>query len=105
VAAALRRKRHNAWTADDANLSEASDEELIVYADDKKAILVTNNKDCAALARRMKAARVVFLRCEESRAVVAVERAEAWLRTNSLPAGRVLRVPLTAGVKVMKPLR
>ena len=104
MASALRDEGHRAWTAFEANLPDASDETLIIYADDKGAIFVTNNADAAQLARRMQAARTVYLRVVESNAVKAMARAEEWLRSNRLPKGRVLRVPLNASIKVTAPL-
>jgi hypothetical protein len=39
VAAMLRRRGHEAWTASNAGLSAASDDELTVYADNQSAAL------------------------------------------------------------------
>jgi hypothetical protein len=96
---------HKAWTAYEANLQEAQDDALNVYAERKGAILVTVNKDCAAIARRLQAASAVYLCVRERDAVIAMGRAEQWLRANRLPEGRVLRVPKQAEIRVMRPLR
>jgi predicted nuclease of predicted toxin-antitoxin system len=97
VAALLRQRRHDAWTAFEANLQEADDRDLIIYADDKQAILVTINKDCVAFARRMQAARVVYLRCEENRAVTAIGRQRLGFAPTNFPLvgcfGYRLRLP------------
>jgi predicted nuclease of predicted toxin-antitoxin system len=104
VAGLVRANGHAAWTAFEANLQEAPDEALITYAYAKNAILVTNNKDCAELARRHRTARVVYLRVQEDRAEEAMSRALEWLRTSHLSSGRVLRVPMKARICVMAPL-
>jgi predicted nuclease of predicted toxin-antitoxin system len=85
-------------------LSAVSDQELIVYADEREAIAVTNNKDFIPVARRLRLARVVYLRVKEAAAVEAMARALNWLDGNVLPDGMVLRVPLKAQVTVMTPL-
>jgi hypothetical protein len=77
---------------------------LIVYADEKEAIAVTNNKDFIPLARRLRLARVVYLRVREEIAVEAMSRALDWLSGNVLPAGMVVRVSLRAQITVMPPL-
>ena len=104
VAESLRRQGHAAWTTYEAHLQTAGDDDLIIYAEDKDAILVTVNKDCAAIARRLQAASLVYLRVRERDAVPAMDRAERWLRTNRLPRGRVLRVPKLADIVVMRPI-
>ena len=100
----IRSKHHQAWTAFEANLSAAADQDLIIYADDKDAFLVTNNKDCVALARRMRCTRVVYLAVTEQNAPEAMNRALEWLVAEALPEGRILRVPLRAPLRVMNPL-
>jgi predicted nuclease of predicted toxin-antitoxin system len=104
VAEFLRQRGHEAWTAFEAHLQTAGDDDLNIYADAKDAILVTVNKDCAAIARRLQAASVVYLRVRERDAVQAAARAEAWLQANHLPKGRVLRVPKQVDITVMRPL-
>lgn len=100
----LRGEGHQAWSAYEAHLEDASDGALVVYAADKGAIAVTTNKDFVALARRLRAARVVYLRCREPDALEMMARALGWLDQNRLPPGRVLRVPRRADVRVMTPL-
>ena len=63
------------------------DAELIAYADKKKAVLVTNNRDCALLGQSMRSARMIWLRVNEEHALEAMSCAG-----DRLPAGRVLRV-------------
>jgi predicted nuclease of predicted toxin-antitoxin system len=104
VAKLIRSKGHTAWTAFEAHLQEAGDDELIFYAEAKNALLVTTNADCAVLARRLKAASVVYLRVRERDAVEAMDRAEEWLQSNHLPQGRVLRVRPGGVIDVMAPL-
>ena len=103
VAGYLREQGHQAWTAYEATLEAASDEELLIYAADKGAVAVTINKDFVALARRLRSTRVVYLRVREHQAVVAMGRALDWMQASTLPEGRVLRVPLKAEVMVLAP--
>jgi len=97
--------RHQAWTAYDAHLEDASDEAIVVYAGNRRAIVVTTNKDFVPTARRMAIASVVYLRVTEAHAVETLTRALAWLETNQLPDGRVLRVSRRGKITVMAPLR
>lgn len=103
VVRVLRSLGHDAWTAYEAGLPGALDETLIVYSASKSAIAVTTNKDFAALARRLRLARVGFLRVEEAKASEAVRRAVEWLEDQALPNGMVLRVPLTGGIEILSP--
>lgn len=95
---------HEAWTAYEAGLSAASDQELLAYAADHDAAVVTNNKDFVPMARRMRSATVVYLRAAEIHAVDTMERALDWLSHNTLPTGRVLRVPRNDAIHIMNPI-
>ncbi len=96
VARWLSTQGHQAWTAFQAGLDDAPDEALLAYAFAMGAALVTTNRDCASLARRMRSAPVVWLQVREVDALDAVQRALAWVESNRLPSGRVLRVPKVA---------
>ena len=72
VADFLNGQRHEAWTAYQARLTDADDQSLIIYAEDKKATLVTTNRDCALMARRMRSASVVWLSVKEVDAQVGM---------------------------------
>ena len=100
----VRQQGHDAWTAYEANLQEAKDEELIAYAAGRGAVLITTNKDCARKARRLRAARVIYLAAREEFAIETMERSLDWLRTRRLPAGRVLRVPRRGQIRLTAPL-
>lgn len=102
VAAHLR-PEHEAWTAYEANLADADDRDLIVYAEDRQAILVTTNRDCAHLARRLRLARCVYLAVVEAVAAETMQRASTWLAGNSLPAGMVLRVTRRSEPRILSP--
>jgi predicted nuclease of predicted toxin-antitoxin system len=104
VARYLRGEAHEAWTAYEAHLEEASDAELIAYAADHDAIAVTTNRDFVTLARRLRAARVVHLRVSEADAVLAMDRALRWLESSGLPDGMALRVPKRSEIRVLPPL-
>jgi predicted nuclease of predicted toxin-antitoxin system len=95
---------HEAWTAYEAGLDDARDEDLIAYAHAKRAALVTTNRDCAQLARRLRSARVIWLAVREPDARAAVERAVAWIGQHALPQGRVLKIGKTAEPQVVNPL-
>ena len=105
MASWLRGQGHEAWTAYEAKLEDAPDDALIAYSQDKRAILVTTNRDCVATARRMRSAQVVWLRVLEVDTQAAMARASEWLEVNRLPPGRVLRVSKRAELTVLAPLR
>lgn len=105
VARWLTRDGHEAWTAYEAGLDDAEDEDLIAYAHAKDAVLVTTNRDCAQLGRRLRSAQLIWLAVREPDALVAVERAIVWADAHTLPIGRVLKVSKTTDPKVLNPLR
>ena len=65
VALMLRRARHDAWTAAEAGLADAADDELSVYADDKGAVLLTHDREFTQRRRRNPIGRHVRLACKE----------------------------------------
>ena len=65
VAVTLRRLGHDAWTAGQAGLSRAGDDELAVYADDREAVLISHDKEFSKRRRRNAVGKHVFLRCSE----------------------------------------
>jgi len=69
VAQLLRRRGHEAWTAAEAGLFKAGDDDLTVYAQDRNATLVTHDREFSARRRRNPAGRHVELRCREPDAV------------------------------------
>ncbi|MGH3889365.1 MAG: DUF5615 family PIN-like protein [Pseudonocardiaceae bacterium] len=48
VAARLRQLGHDAWTAADAGLSRVRDDELTVYSDNQRAVLVSHDSEFSA---------------------------------------------------------
>lgn len=104
VARWLAGEGHQAWTAYEAGLDDAQDEDLIAYAHAKGAALVTTNRDCAQLARRLRTARVVWLAVREPDARAAAERAVTWIGLRSVPQGRVVKVGKTAEPRLLIPL-
>lgn len=105
VARWLAGEGHEAWTAYEAGLDDAEDEDLIAYSFAKGAVLVTTNRDCAQLARRLRSAQLVWLAVREPDARAAAERAVAWSAHQTLPPGRVLKVTKTTEPKLLNPLR
>jgi hypothetical protein len=79
------------------------DDALIFYAQGKRATLITTNGNCARLAQRLRAARVIYLKTVEVHALDAMDRAFDWLDHNRLPEGRVLQVPRRGEIKVLAP--
>jgi len=104
VARLCKSKRHKAWTAHEAHLEGAKDEDLIAYAAKKQATLVTTNRDCALTGRRMALAQVVWLHVKEVDAVPTMAKALDWLNGNVLPDGRVLKVFKVAPPSVLTPI-
>jgi predicted nuclease of predicted toxin-antitoxin system len=96
---------HEAWTAYEAGLDDAEEEDLIAYAHARGAVLVTTNRDCAQLARRLRSASVVWLAVREADARMAMERAAAWIKSEALPPGRVLKTPKVAEPRILSPHR
>jgi uncharacterized protein DUF5615 len=97
------RRRHEVWTAFEARLADVDDQSLIIYAEDKRAILVTTNRDCALMALRMQSAAVIWLSVREVDAEGAMSAALQWLKSNSLPVGRVLKVRKTVRPVLLVP--
>ncbi|MGE3622181.1 MAG: DUF5615 family PIN-like protein [Acidimicrobiia bacterium] len=78
VARTILRTGSDCWTARQAGLDDAADADLIAYCRSKAACLVTTNRDCAWLARRLSSASVVWLATREAEARGAMERALRW---------------------------
>lgn len=70
VGRALRAAGHEAWTAADAGLNEVRDDVLTVYAHEKKAVLVTHDREFSQRRRRNVVGRHLWLRCNEWDAAV-----------------------------------
>jgi predicted nuclease of predicted toxin-antitoxin system len=64
VAGRLRELGHNAWTAAEAGLNRARDDELTVYADDKQAALLTHDREFSRRRRRNVVGWHIQLRCD-----------------------------------------
>jgi predicted nuclease of predicted toxin-antitoxin system len=105
VARWLASEGHQAWTAFDAGLDDAEDEDLIAYSHAKGAVLVTTNRDCAQLARRLRSAQAIWLAVRETDALPTMQRATNWMDEHSLPPGRVLKIGKTAEPKLLTPIR
>ena len=105
MARRLTQTGHEAWTAREAHLEDVEDDHLIAYTEDKRAIVVTTNRDCAQLARRMRSASVIWLCVREVDTVAAMLTALLWLSSNKLPAGMVLRVRKTVPPTLLQPHR
>lgn len=65
----LRQLGHEAWTASQAAMARAADEDIAIYADDKRAILITHDNEFATSSLRRRYGRLVWLKCEEPDAV------------------------------------
>lgn len=73
VAAVLRRRGHDAWTASDAGLSAATDDELTVYAHNQSAALLTHDVEFSRRRGRNVIGKHVWLRCSEMDAAQLVD--------------------------------
>ena len=69
VGAFLISRGHDAWTASDAGLFDASDDDLTIYAASKEATLVTHDREFSSRRRRNPHGRHVELGCREPDAV------------------------------------
>ena len=74
VAERLRLLGHDAWTAAQAGLAAAEDDDLTVYADDRGAVLVTHDREFSRRRRKNVVGRHVFLRCNEWEAADLLEK-------------------------------
>lgn len=74
VAARLRKLGHDAWTAADAGLSRVRDDELTVYSDNQRAVLVSHDSEFSQRRRRNAVGRHIFLQCNEWDAADVLER-------------------------------
>ena len=70
----LRRARHEAWTAAMAGLADASDDVLSVYADDRRAVLLTHDREFTTRRRRRPIGQHVRLACHEWEAADTLRR-------------------------------
>ena len=73
VAARLRRLGHAAWTVPNAGLVRAKDDDLTVYAMDRRACLITHDKEFSLRRRRHVIGQHVWLTCAEWEAADALE--------------------------------
>jgi predicted nuclease of predicted toxin-antitoxin system len=64
---------HECFTAVDVNLSDAADDELTVYADTKRAVLVTHDKEFSRRRSKRVVGMHVHLRCREEDAVEVLD--------------------------------
>jgi predicted nuclease of predicted toxin-antitoxin system len=65
VAMMLRKAGHEAWTAADAGLYRAGDDDLTVYADNKDAVLISHDTEFSQRRRRNVIGKHIWLRCSE----------------------------------------
>ena len=65
VARALRRAGYECWTAGEAGLHAASDDQLTVYAHDRRAALVTHDREFSRRRRMNVVGTHIWLRCLE----------------------------------------
>jgi predicted nuclease of predicted toxin-antitoxin system len=65
VADVLRDMGHEAWTADDANLSAEADPNLTIYAHDRRAVLLTHDREFSKRFEKHIVGHHVYLDCGE----------------------------------------
>jgi predicted nuclease of predicted toxin-antitoxin system len=61
----LRHRGHECWTVHQAGLAAASDDALTVYATERKAVLVTHDREFSQRRRRNTVGRHLWLNCEQ----------------------------------------
>jgi predicted nuclease of predicted toxin-antitoxin system len=78
VDARLRRflinRGHQCWSADEANLGKAPDDALTIYAQAKKAVVVTHDREFSARRRRNTIGMHIFIDCLEPDAVDLIQQ-------------------------------
>jgi predicted nuclease of predicted toxin-antitoxin system len=74
VVGVLRAAGHDCWSAADAGLYDVADDELAVYAADRKAALLSHDVDFARRRMRNTVGQHVWLRCPEPDAAVVITR-------------------------------
>jgi predicted nuclease of predicted toxin-antitoxin system len=67
-------RHHQCWTVPNAGLANAVDDDVSVYADNKKAVLITHDKELAHRRQISYFGALVFLKCSEPHACEVVER-------------------------------
>jgi predicted nuclease of predicted toxin-antitoxin system len=65
VGAMLRAEGHHVWSAHDAGMSDNGDDELTVYAVDRRAVLVTHDREFSRRRRANVIGRRLWLDCPE----------------------------------------
>lgn len=61
----LRKLGHEAWTAANAGLNEAADDDLTIYAQEHQAALITHDSEFSERRRRNVIGQHIFLKCRE----------------------------------------
>lgn len=69
----LRKHRHECWTAPAAGRDETEDDEIAVYADTKRAIMVSHDKKLAKRRMKHTFGQHVWLRCRQTDAIRIVK--------------------------------
>lgn len=70
----LTKRGHECWTTSDANLYNASDDTLTVYADEHKAVLITHDSEFSRRRRKNAVGMHIQLRCAEPDALELVDK-------------------------------
>ncbi len=85
---------HESWTAGAAGLAREQDQELAIYAHDKRAAVVTHDIEFSKWRRRRLFGQHIWLRCDEPDALDVLRRAlprivpnlergkDVWIRLN-----------------------
>lgn len=74
VARMLKEQGHEAWTASQANLSAGGDDDLSAYAHDKRATVLTHDREFSNRRKRNPIGRHVRLACREPDGPAVLER-------------------------------
>jgi hypothetical protein len=74
VLAELRRRHHQAWSADQAGLATDLDDDLTAYVHDHQAVLLTHDKEFSRRRRKNVIGRHIWLDCDELVAAAIIVR-------------------------------
>lgn len=65
VPSILRKLGHEAWTVANAGLSDAADDDLTIYAQERQAALITHDSEFSERRRRNVVGQHIYLKCKE----------------------------------------
>jgi predicted nuclease of predicted toxin-antitoxin system len=99
----LTKRGHECWTASEANLYDASDDTLTVYADDHQAVLITHDREFSRRRRKNTVGMHIQLRCAEPDALALLsEHLDELVALLNSADGNIFIVLSSAGYDVSR---